>query len=95
MTPELEQLTVQLKQVNERLWEIEDEIRDCEREQQFGERFIELARSVYFSNDRRSEIKHRINALLGSVIVEEKSYTDYRTANLAAGNSEPARCCPE
>ena len=66
-----------LKAVNEQLWQIEDEIRDQEANQDFGPRFIELARSVYVTNDRRAAIKRRINAALGSAIVEEKSYRDY------------------
>jgi hypothetical protein len=66
-----------LREVNEALWEIEDAIREEERDQRFGERFIELARSVYQRNDRRAALKKRINEALGSAIVEEKSYTDY------------------
>jgi hypothetical protein len=63
--------------VNEKLWVIEDEIRDEERLKRFGEKFIELARAVYFTNDERAAIKKRINTLLGSTIVEEKSYQSY------------------
>ncbi|MBF0093523.1 MAG: hypothetical protein HQL33_13020 [Alphaproteobacteria bacterium] len=74
---ELETLTADLKGVNVVLWEIEDEIRDCERAGNFGTRFIELARAVYHTNDRRSALKRRINDLLGSRIVEEKSYAAY------------------
>lgn len=70
-------LETELKAVNERLWEIEDAIRVCEAEQDFGPRFVELARSVYTTNDRRAEIKREINTMLGSSIVEEKSYTEY------------------
>lgn len=73
----LTDLTRQLKQVNESLWQIEDEIRDCERHQDFGTKFIELARSVYKNNDRRSAIKRQINELLGSQLIEEKSYAPY------------------
>lgn len=73
----LAELVADLREVNGRLWEIEDAIRDCEREQDFGERFIELARSVYFTNDRRADLKYRINRLMGSQVVEEKSYTPY------------------
>jgi hypothetical protein len=65
-----------LKAVNESLWDIEDAIRDKEREQSFGEEFIRLARAVYFTNDKRAEIKKQINAVVGSEIVEEKSYAD-------------------
>lgn len=67
-----------LEAVNTRLWDIEDQIRDEERAQRFGERFIELARSVYIENDERARIKKRINVALGSAIVEEKSYRPYR-----------------
>ncbi len=70
--------TTLLQAVNERLWIIEDEIRDKERAQSFDTEFIRLARAVYFENDERSEIKRRINLRLGSTIIEEKSYSDYR-----------------
>jgi hypothetical protein len=68
----------ELKRVNEDLWEIEDDIRDEERNNQFGERFVELARSVYVTNDERADIKKKVNLLLNSTIVEEKSYQDYK-----------------
>jgi Family of unknown function (DUF6165) len=74
----LSKLTEELKAVNERLWEIEDEIRACEQQSEFGARFIELARSVYRENDRRAQLKRQINELLGSTLVEEKSYADYQ-----------------
>ena len=64
----------QLRSVNDALWDIEDQIRDCERADDFGQRFIDLARSVYQQNDRRAAIKRRINERLGSEIIEEKSY---------------------
>jgi hypothetical protein len=67
-----------LQAVNERLWVIEDDIRDKERAQAFDARFIELARSVYIENDERAAIKKRINVMLGSRIVEEKSYKPYK-----------------
>ncbi len=67
-----------LQAVNERLWVIEDDIRDKERDQAFDARFIELARSVYIENDERAAIKKRINVKLGSRIVEEKSYKLYK-----------------
>ena len=67
-----------LQAVNERLWVIEDDIRDKERAQAFDARFIELARSVYIENDERAAIKKRVNVKLGSRIVEEKSYKPYR-----------------
>ncbi|WP_027487831.1 DUF6165 family protein [Allorhizobium undicola] len=66
-----------LREVNTALWVIEDDIRDCEREGDFGSRFIELARSVYITNDRRAELKRDINVALGSGIIEEKSYKPY------------------
>lgn len=67
-----------LTRVNARLWDIEDRIREQERAQDFGQAFIDLARSVYVENDERAAIKKRINTRLGSRIVEEKSYQDYR-----------------
>jgi transcriptional regulator of nitric oxide reductase len=70
-------LHAQLKEINEALWEIEDDIRDKERVKEFDERFIEIARAVYFTNDKRSEVKKKLNLHLGSEIVEEKSYQDY------------------
>jgi tetratricopeptide (TPR) repeat protein len=75
---ELADLAGRLKAVNESLWDIEDEIRRCEAAQDFGPRFIELARSVYRENDRRAALKRAINELLQSRIVEEKSYASYR-----------------
>ena len=73
-SPELDRLEKQLKRINEALWEIEDEIRRCERGGDFGERFVRLARSVYRQNDRRAALKRQINDLTGAQIVEEKSY---------------------
>ena len=67
----------QLRDINKQLWDIEDEIRDLEREQRFDQRFIELARAVYFTNDERAAVKKVINTKLGSTIVEEKSYAKY------------------
>jgi hypothetical protein len=67
-----------LQAVNERLWMIEDDIRDRERAQDFGAEFIRLARAVYFENDERAAIKRRLNLALGSTIVEEKSYREYK-----------------
>jgi hypothetical protein len=67
-------LTDELRQVNETLWTIEDDIRDCEARADFGPRFIALARAVYQNNDRRAALKRRINEALGSELVEEKSY---------------------
>jgi len=76
-TPELDALTASLKAANEKLWQIEDDIRDCEAAGDFGDKFIELARSVYINNDRRAALKRDINMALGSDIIEEKSYKPY------------------
>ncbi|HEX8755531.1 MAG TPA: DUF6165 family protein [Steroidobacteraceae bacterium] len=67
-----------LQEVNERLWDIEDRIREKEARQTFDRDFIELARAVYHSNDERAAIKKRINQALGSRLVEEKSYQPYQ-----------------
>lgn len=67
-----------LRDVNGSLWDIEDEIRACENAGDFGSRFIELARSIYITNDRRAELKREINIVLGSDLVEEKSYQLYK-----------------
>ena len=74
---EIADLRKQLKAVNEELWGIEDDIRDQEAAQDFGARFIELARAVYVTNDKRAAIKKEVNLALGSRFVEEKSYQDY------------------
>ena len=74
---EIDDLFNELKQTNEKLWKIEDEIRLCEKNSDFGEKFIKLSRDVYFSNDKRSKIKLKINKALGSNIVEVKQYTQY------------------
>ena len=66
-----------LIEINSKLWVIEDDIRDCERNKKFDQKFIDLARSVYFTNDKRSEIKLDINKKFGSKIIEVKSYEDY------------------
>ena len=71
------QLITDLKFINEKLWDIEDRIRDKERSKSFDKSFIELARSVYFTNDDRSRIKKKINNFFGSELIEEKSYADY------------------
>ena len=70
-------LFTQLKEINLTLWNIEDQIRIKEKNKEFDNIFIELARSVYFTNDKRSEIKKRINRLSNSEITEEKSYAEY------------------
>jgi hypothetical protein len=74
LSGELDQMVIELKAINAVLWEVEDEIREYERRREFGHRFVELARSVYRNNDRRSAIKRRINEWLGSTILEEKGY---------------------
>ena len=70
-------LIQRLKTVNQDLWQIEDDIRDQERQKSFGETFIRLARSVYKQNDRRAEIKKDINTTYGSTLIEEKAYKNY------------------
>ena len=74
---DIARLRADLKAVNERLWDIEDDIRDKERAKAFDEEFIRLARSVYVQNDERARLKREINTALGSEFVEEKSYADY------------------
>lgn len=74
---DLATLTEALKSVNATLWQVEDQIRDCERAGDFGPRFVALARSVYRTNDERAALKRRINDLLDADIVEEKSYAAY------------------
>ena len=74
---EAKQLEEELKQINQQLWDIEDKIRDKERNRSFDDEFIQLARSVYIINDERSRIKRKINDVFGSEYVEEKSYPEY------------------
>jgi hypothetical protein len=74
---ELGSLKNDLKEINRQLWHIEDDIRICERDKRFDEAFIALARNVYQTNDKRAELKREINILLGSNIIEEKSYEAY------------------
>ena len=76
-TTETIQLEGELRRTNQQLWGIEDKIRDKERTNSFDDEFIQLARSVYITNDERSRIKRKINELLGSELVEEKSYAEY------------------
>ena len=76
-TMETIQLEGELRRTNQQLWGIEDKIRDKERANSFDDEFIQLARSVYITNDERSRIKRKINDLLGSELVEEKSYAEY------------------
>ena len=71
------QLAASLKSINEKLWDIEDRIRDKERQQSFDGEFVALARSVYMTNDQRAQIKRQINLLLNSELIEEKQYRSY------------------
>ena len=75
--PAVVTFTEQLEEVNKKLWDVEDELRDCERDQDFTARFVTLARSVYHTNDERARLKREINQALGSEFVEEKSYASY------------------
>ncbi len=77
LADDVEALLQALYEVNLALWDIEDEIRSHERQKQYDDRFIELARSVYITNDKRSELKRALNAKLDSDLVEEKSYEPY------------------
>lgn len=76
-TAELKELEARLKDINGRIWELEDTIREYERRKDFGAVFLATARDIYRTNDRRAATKREINLLLKSPIVEEKSYTDY------------------
>lgn len=76
---QLKSLHKNLLVINKKLWDIEDDIRECERAKDFGQKFIDLARAVYYTNDDRSDLKKAINLLTGSDLVEEKSYEDYKT----------------
>jgi hypothetical protein len=73
----LEPLMEELRELNKRIWDIEDNIRMLERMHSFGQEFVQTARSVYFTNDKRANVKKQINELFNSDIREEKSYTDY------------------
>ena len=75
---ELRSLYVKLTEINAELWKIEDDIRECERNKDFGDEFVQLARAVYFTNDKRSDVKKSINLLTQSGFIEEKSYEDYK-----------------
>lgn len=86
-TADLGNLISELKKINETLWDIEDKIRLKEAANTFDAEFIELARSVYLSNDQRAALKRRINILLDSTLFEEKSYADYTSAPSSPKNS--------
>ena len=73
----MRRLIDELRAANQKIWDIEDDIRDLERVKDFGDRFVQVARSVYRSNDARAATKRKINELLDSVIIEEKSYAEY------------------
>ena len=75
---QLKNLHKNLLEVNKKLWKIEDDIRECERANDFGKTFIDLARAVYYVNDDRSDVKKEINIFTGSDLVEEKSYEEYK-----------------
>tara|TARA_Y200000002_G_C22077668_1_gene413155 strand:+ start:36 stop:425 length:390 start_codon:yes stop_codon:yes gene_type:complete len=75
--PKIDQLYQKLKEINEKLWKIEDDKRECEKKKEFGEKFIKLSRDVHFLNDERAKIKLEINNLTGSKIKEIKEYTSY------------------
>lgn len=74
---DIKNLYIKLSNINKSLWDIEDAIRDKERAEEFDEEFVELARSVYITNDKRAAVKKEINLLTKSKLVEEKSYSDY------------------
>ena len=76
-SPEITMLRSELKSINEMLWQIEDDIRERERRQDFGPDFVRLARAVYRTNDERARVKREINRLLNSTLVEEKAYAPY------------------
>ena len=77
MSDKIKDLYRSVSDVNIKLWDIEDKLRICEQNKDFGKNFIELARGVYFNNDKRSKIKSGINEVLGSNIKEVKQYVDY------------------
>lgn len=77
MPDEVKAMVAELKHINQKLWVVEDDLRECERKKDFGARFVELARAVYYTNDERAAVKREINEALGSALVEEKSYAAY------------------
>lgn len=78
----IDDVYLQLKDVNEKLWDVEDKLRKFEQQQEFDQEFIQLARMVYFENDKRARLKRTINEKLGSEIVEEKNYVNYSQPEL-------------
>ena len=74
---EINDFLLKLVNINSKLWDIEDDIRECERKKLFNQTFIDLARSVYFTNDERAKVKNDINKTFGSELVEVKSYEEY------------------
>ena len=74
---EINEVLLKLVNINSKLWDIEDDIRECERKKLFDQTFIDLARSVYFTNDERAKVKNDINKTFGSELVEVKSYEEY------------------
>ena len=74
---EINKFLLKLVNINSKLWDIEDDIRECERKKLFDQTFIDLARSVYFTNDERAKVKNDINKTFGSELVEVKSYEEY------------------
>ena len=74
---EINEFLLKLVNINSKLWDIEDDIRECERKKLFDQTFIDLARSVYFTNDERAKVKNDINKIFGSELVEVKSYEEY------------------
>ena len=74
---EINEFLLKLVNINSKLWDVEDDIRECERKKLFDQRFIDLARSVYFTNDERAKVKNDINKNFGSELVEVKSYEEY------------------
>lgn len=75
--PALATIEAKLKAVNEQIWDLEDTIRECERQQDFGPAFVKTARSIYHTNDERAALKREINVKTGSQLIEEKSYSAY------------------
>ncbi len=74
---DINEFLLKLVNINSKLWDIEDNIRECERKKSFDQTFIDLARSVYFTNDERAKVKNNINKAFGSELVEVKSYEEY------------------